>query len=307
MWRKALQICRKLRVLFFSVIAVSAGSMIFAQSGIGGITAPSMPTVSAPTLSDDFFDTHRQRQVQKPKSGKSGCEKNSPSEKADEKTCAEKSQSSSSTVSTLTASDIKTLNVSGVLGNLLDGNAGLASSTLSNVAASSTNSETNKLLNKVLSEMEEIKKQGGVEAETVRSSIQAPVVTSTVAQSKQSRLIRFNVNGYDVLRTCRTVYISDVQADGTFLVTGDSRYLSDGVTRSETFHLLFKTDADSAGRQNYHAAAAVTQDYMNQYSFLYQLAQRNDLSALRTGNLVTMRTTDPDWKLELLIDLGESK
>jgi len=302
-----LQICRRLRVLFFSVIALSAGRMVFAQGGIGSVTAPSMPTVSSPTLSDDFFDTHRKRQVQKPKSGKSGSEKKSASEKGDEKISAEKSKTSSSTVSTLTASDIQTLNVSGVLGNLLDGNAGLLSSPLSNVAASSTDSETNKLLNKVLSEMEEIKKQGGVEAETVRSSIQAPVVTSTVAQSKQSRLIRFNVNGYDVLRTCRTIYISDVQADGTFLVTGDRRYLSDGVTRSETFHLLFKTDADSAGRQNYHAAAAVTQDYMNQYSFLYQLAQRTDLSALRTGNLVTMRTTDPDWKLELLIDLGESK
>ena len=58
--------------------------------------------------------------------------------------------------------------------------------------------------------------------------------------------------------------------------------------------------------QNYHAAAAVTQDYLNEYSFLYQLSQRENLSAMRTGNLVTMRTTDPDWKLELLIDLGEN-
>ena len=304
-----MQICRKFRVLFFTVIALSAGNMIFAQgrsSGIGSVTAPSMPTVSAPTLSDDFFNTNRQRQ-QQATYGKAKNAQKSSTEKSDEKTDAEKPQSTSSTVSTLTASDIKTLNASGVLGSLLDGKGDLLSSTLSNVTASDSSSETNALLNRVLTEMEEIKKKGGVEAETVRSSVQAPVVTSTVASSKQSRLIRFSVNGYDVLRTCRTVYISDVQDDGTFLVTGDRRYLSDGVTRSETFHLLFKTDADSSGRQNYHAAAAVTQDYMNQYSFLYQLAQREDLNALRTGNLVTMRTTDPDWKLELLIDLGESK
>ena len=129
---------------------------------------------------------------------------------------------------------------------------------------------------------------------------------SSTARTKASRLIRFSVNGYDVLRTCRTIYISDVQEDGTFLVTGDRKYASDGKTRSETFHLLFKKDQNTSGLQNYHAAAAVTQDYLNEYSFLYQLSQRENLSAVRTGNLVTMRTTDPDWKLELLIDLGEN-
>ena len=303
-----MQICRRLRVLFFTLIVTHAGTQIFAQ-GIGGITAPSMPTVSAPTLTDDFFNTNVQRQRQRLDSAKTGTAKKSASEKSGEKDASEKSKpdSSKTTTPTLTASDIKTLNVSGVLGTLLDGDSDLISGALTKSGSSAQSSETNVLLNRVLNEMEEIKKQGGVASETVRSSLQAPVVTSTEGESKHSRLIRFSVNGYDVLRTCRTIYISDVQDDGTFLVTGDRRYLSDGVTRSETFHLLFKTDADSAGLQNYHAAAAVTQDYMNQYSFLYQLSQRNDLNALRTGNLVTMRTTDPDWKLELLIDLGESK
>ena len=88
------------------------------------------------------------------------------------------------------------------------------------------------------------------------------------------------------------------------MVTGDRRYVSDGKTRAETFHLLFKRAENEAGVLNYTAAAAVTQDYLNEYSFLYQLSQRPELSALRTGNLVTMRTQDPDWKLEMLIDLG---
>ena len=114
------------------------------------------------------------------------------------------------------------------------------------------------------------------------------------------------MNGYDILRTCRTLFISDVQSDGTFLITGDRRYQSDGSTRSETFHLLFKAASGSDSLKSYDAAALVTQDYLNENSFLYQMSQRDDMQASRTGNLVTLRTTDPKWKLELLIDLGST-
>ena len=71
--------------------------------------------------------------------------------------------------------------------------------------------------------------------------------------------------------------------------------------------MLFKTGAGSTSLMDYTAATAVTQDYYNPNSFMYQLTQHKNLSATRTGNLVTMRTDDEDWKLELLIDLGETK
>ena len=73
---------------------------------------------------------------------------------------------------------------------------------------------------------------------------------------------------------------------------------------SETFHLLFKAASGANGAKSYDAAAAVTQDYFNENSFLYQMSQKGDLQANRVGNLVILRTADADWKLELLIDLG---
>jgi hypothetical protein len=50
---------------------------------------------------------------------------------------------------------------------------------------------------------------------------------------------------------------------------------------------------------------AVSQDYENQYSYLYQLAQKNALSADRTGNLVTLRVNDGVWKMDLLLSLDK--
>ena len=96
-----------------------------------------------------------------------------------------------------------------------------------------------------------------------------------------------------------------MQLDGTFLITGDRVYSSDGKNRTETFHILFKSSPNENGSSNYKAAANVTQDYLNENSFLYQLSKFESLPAMRVGNFVSMRTEEPNWKLELLIDLGE--
>ena len=192
------------------------------------------------------------------------------------------------------------------------------------------------LLKQVLAELEELKKQLALTSKTTTSAGTATAATQTAAtatgttnsgaattispvtttttnsttapsntKALHSRLFRFIVNGYDVLKTCRVVYISKVQKDNTFLLTGDRRYQSDGVTRNETFYLLFKSKGVINGQQTYSVAAAVTQDYLNQYSFLYQLSQKNNLTATQIGNLVCLRTTDPSWKLDLLLDLEE--
>ncbi|MBP5358268.1 MAG: hypothetical protein J6Y69_03680 [Treponema sp.] len=296
------------RIITFSAICLACG-FAFSQ----GLTAPSMPTISSPTMPTVSVPVIGSSFSYSNSSSKDSS-KNQSSQKSsnsDEKDSASK-KTSVDLLSTLTASDLQTLSATGMLDTLLESKTGTSSLLgLSNLYTSDSSSETNILLKQVLSEMEEIKQQTSAPEKVASQAVQAPVVTSTEntssARAKASRLIRFSVNGYDVLHTCRTVYISDVQEDGTFLVTGDRKYPSDGVTRSETFHLLFKKDQGSSGLQNYHAAAAVTQDYLNEYSFLYQLSQRENLTAVRTGNLVTMRTTDPDWKLELLIDLGENK
>ena len=83
--------------------------------------------------------------------------------------------------------------------------------------------------------------------------------------------------------------------------------MSDAKLRTETFHILFKPQKDSNGFSNYAAAVNVTQDYLNTFSFVYQMTQRENLSASRIGNLVTMRVNEPNWQLEFLVDLGDEK
>ena len=292
--------------IFVAGVAFTA-SCLHAQSSFGGfgsVTAPSMPTVSSPTIGSGFYVPTFQNQglnVGKKKDSKS--ESNDGSEQAEEK----KSEVAKKLPSTLTASEISALSSMGLLGNIT------GSALPGSIYTTQTTSETKEILEKVLTEIEEIKKNTKElpAAKPVTIVASAPVVSSntlsSAAEKASSRILRFSVNNYDILKTCGKIYISDIQHDGSFLVTGDRRYMSDGKNRTETFHMLFKNSSGEHSAVNYNAATSVTQDYLNEYSFLYQLSKRPQLSAVRTGNLVTMRTNDQDWKMELLIDLGEKR
>ncbi len=197
-------------------------------------------------------------------------------------------------VASLTAEELSQMEKQGLLKREKD-------SFLGDQYAVHSTEEAKKLLDEALFEIEEIREREG-DSKTTSSKKETSQVSSL---NPHSKVIRFYVNGEDILKTCRTIYISDVQTDGGFLVTGDRNYSSDGKDRTETFHLIFKASFDKKENTNYTAAAIVTQDSTNENSFLYQLANKNDLYAQRVGNFVAMRSDNPEFKIEFLVDLGE--
>ena len=321
-----MQICNLNRSLVLcAATALICTSSVFCQSsetsgfGVGTIASPNMPTIDAPTLGDGYYIPGNV--TNQPYTGYRIAPKTSADKKASTATEQTKTESIATQTekpkATLSAADVSTLSKLGLL-NPLSSLAGVSSgglpslSALDNLYTSGANSETNALLHQVLTSLESLKTQNvesvaaSQEQVAIEKSASEILAANALTPVHQSKLLRFMVNGYDVLHTCRTIYISDVQHDGTVLLTGDRRYKSDGNLRDETFHILFKQTGNASG-ENYAVAAAVTQDSLNQYSFLYQLAQRKNLTASRTGNFLVMRTDDPNWKLELLLDLGQGE
>ena len=287
------------------VLALTAAAVFNASAqstSFSSITSPSMPTISSPEIGNGFYSPGS---VLKPEYIKNTSQNNS---SQSEKTKAENKNAESSNaksemqkkiLSALSAKDISLLNEKGFSSDI--------NSMIFSLSSSDNSQETKILLNKILAEIEKIidkSSQDNSKKKTAEVSA-APAKEEKLPEKAKARLLRFSVNGYDILRTCRKIYISEVQLDGTFLITGDRVYSSDGKNRTETFHILFKTSPNENGTLNYKAAANVTQDYLNENSFLYQLSKFESLPAMRVGNLVSMRTEDPNWKLELLIDLGE--
>jgi hypothetical protein len=199
--------------------------------------------------------------------------------------------------SSVTASDLTSLDNAGLLGPLY--------SSLGSSSASDTSS-TNTLLTNILKELNELKQEDKSVIAGSQAGTAAGASDNSAAGKNtiQPAVLRFIVNGYDVLATCRTVYFSSRQSDGSFLLTADRKYVSNGKTRNETFYLLFRTKGSAGFSTQYAVEPAVVQDYANKYSFVYQLAQKKNLSAVKTGNLITMRINEPLYNMDILIDTG---
>ena len=165
----------------------------------------------------------------------------------------------------------------------------------------STTTET--LLRQILASLDVLKKQ---QANISESEINEQKEISKDCNNFKSRnpsVLRFRINGYDISPSLATVFFSNPEEDGSFLLTGDRKYYADKKYHSETFYVLFKAQKASNGAVQYKLTPSIVQDSRNENSFLYQMAQKDDLIAEKTGNLVTVHYLKNNWKMDLLLDI----
>lgn len=305
------------------------------QSSISMPSAPNMPSLSTPSLGSGFYapgskdfyygiqnqnmksssesssenadsSSHISDSNQKESSGgqENQTAKTEASQKPESlsKSLSAAGRAANSNLNLLTAGDLSAMNGLGLFSTLsgLLGNSSLNQDLSSNSQfLVNQNSRDSKKLEQILSELSELKSQNVSSGGTIKEAQNG----FSSAEKHGPEILRFIVNGYDILSTCKKIYFSDQENDGTFLLTGDRKYLSENKARSETFYFFFHADGSSGGITKYKVTPAVSQDYENKHSFLYGLAQKSELEAQRTGNLITLRAGDGSWKMDLLISM----
>ena len=126
-----------------------------------------------------------------------------------------------------------------------------------------------------------------------------PVVYGDDNASKV-RLLRFKLNGQDVLENTAVLYASPAKEQRAFLLSIDTQQ-ADG-SPSETVHLLFK----SSGEFLHYKVAACTASQGDEGAiFAKVFAALGDMDAFRTGSIVSLKSTAQGAHLDLLIDLGD--
>lgn len=209
----------------------------------------------------------------------------------------------------LSASDLLSMESNGLFSNIY----GILGTNTNDIYSES--SET--LLNNIISSLEEIKQEQKNLNEKINSPQNADTNTNlnqtsdsqivTYKQSEQTSpsILRFSINGLNILDTCRTVYFSKKENDGSFLLTGDRKYFADGKIFTETFYFLFKSDGNAGSNLGYDVQPAIIQNPENKNSFVYKLSQKKTIKATKTGNLVSLHFSDSDLRTDLLLDIGE--
>lgn len=210
--------------------------------------------------------------------------------------------------SLLSAGDLNSLASMGSLTNLsslLGNNASLLSSASSAATANggryltATTTADSKVLQQILSELSLLKEEVGAQ-----KSLNAAYRRNL---SKGPRILRFLAGGTDILSTCREVFFSTRESDGTFLLTGDRTYTSasEAAPRTETFYLLFKATGCTAGKTTYTVTPSLSQSKADTSSALSFLSSASSFSASRTGNLVTLRGKAGETQVDLLLSLDD--
>ncbi len=263
-----------------------------------------MPSVSAPSLGNNFYTPGTagfyQGRTKVPASSpdNSTAETQSPSgistpasASSSILTAAGLSEinTGSSLSSIVSAQDLASMDSMGILGSLIGNRLG------QNTISSDSNSLT---LQQILKELNDLKKTINEKPDLASTSS-----VHAVQHKGGQQILRFLVNGQNLIPGCHTVYFSKPEQDGSFLLTGDRRYSFNNRQYNETFHLLFKAAGTKQSSVVYNVSPALTQEVTNTSSAFYKLSQIKNLTAEKTGNLVTLKHSDLNLRADILLAL----
>lgn len=303
-----MQISNKKILIFCSGIIFSAliGSHVFAQS-MEMIPMPAMPSMpSMPTtqsISPNSFYTPTIPNA--PSTPKKPDANNDSSNAVQPNASVTNANSTNDQMNTLlnkeksailTAADISGLYDSGLFSDL----SSLNSSSLQNYT---TSTQTNLLLQQMLNSLNDLKTQQNNANEAQKTQMEAKQSDAQNFKSREPQILRFKINGYDIISSLETYFISEQEADGTFLITADRKYYANQYQRNETFYMLFRATSTTGSSLAYNVQTTLSQDVKNENSFIYRMAQVGNLTAEKTGNLVVLHYTENGLSIDLLLDL----
>lgn len=165
--------------------------------------------------------------------------------------------------------------------------------------------DSNATLESILKELQKLSQKETSQQNSTQKVITTATWDNSSQTESQSKLLRFRVNNTDILNTCQTIYFSQPEENGLFLLTGDRSYYIDNRPYEETFYFLFTPALDDKGLFYYEVEGDIMQNAPITGSKLYPLTEKPSLLARKTGNLITLKYSAENWNLDILIDLRE--
>lgn len=165
--------------------------------------------------------------------------------------------------------------------------------------------DSNATLESILKELQKLSQKETSQQNSTQKVVTTATWDNSSQTESQSKLLRFRVNNTDILNTCQTIYFSQPEENGLFLLTGDRSYYIDNRPYEETFYFLFTPALDDKGVFYYEVEGDIMQNAPITGSKLYPLTEKPSLIARKTGNLIALKYNAKNWNLDILIDLRD--
>ena len=324
---KVFQTCRTTKkliaLLFVVLIAKTGGKNIFAQTSMPSISmpeisSPSMPSVSMPSLSGsgNSSESSTKNKESDTSSSTTGTGLTATALLGLSNTTGLDTLSallgiSDTSSSALSSTDASTISSLSSISSLLSSDSSL--SALSGLSSTQSNSAYSNylLLSQIIEKLNELSKKldeannSAAQPATAQSSESAVAVSAQNTSSTKREIMRFRINGTNILSSITDIYISKPETDGSFLLTADRSYTADYKKRTETFYMFFTPPTNNIS-SSLDVSVSVLQDYENKNSFLYRLADLSEqtaISAKKTGRLISIIINNPSFKVDFLLSL----
>ena len=308
MWRKVLQICK--RIICAAAVTCLMSAFVFAQSiempEMPSVSMPEMPTISSPTMDGKFYrpSVPKQLQPQTTTTNTTSTESKATAEAvlSDATTTDDILLSLLTNSNLLTAGDISGLYSSGSFNTLssLSGLSGLSSS-----GYSSSDLTTSLLLREILQKLNDLKIEQNSASPAEQEVIAAKVQDSETFKTRNPSILRFKINNYSIKDSITEEFFSEPEPDGSFLLTADRKYFLNNKACTETFYLLFKAVKSNGSMTTFSVTPSIAQGTENKNSYVYKMCQLKDITAEKTGNLVVVHYDDNGIQADLLLDIDK--
>lgn len=196
----------------------------------------------------------------------------------------------------LSATDISSLYDSGVFNNL-------SSLTGNSLVSSASNASTNVLLQQILGSLEDLKTDSKKQSAAEKQALLNRQKDTETFRAREPGILRFKINNYGLTDSISSVFISEPEPDGSFLLTADRKYSANKKSRSETFYMLFKTLKSNGSVTTYEVVPTIAQDSLNKNSYIYKMCQQKNITAEKTGNLVVIHYNEDEFSMDMLLDI----
>lgn len=258
---------------------------------VTNIQMPQMPSISSQPTMPGYHT-----QGQKPQSTKSQTQNQTATtttttEKENQTATAKANPVLPATLNDLTAADLSALAKQGAFSSL----SGLMGT--NTTAFTGSKNPQDVVLTQILTELNEIK--------AAQKNLSVEAASKSRPTDEPPAIRRFVINNYDLLKACNAVYFSNPENDGSFLLTGDCKMLYNNQTLSETFYMFFKSNGTENGHQIFNVEISLSQSAAFPASILYKFCSQQNITAVKTGNLVTVKLNQNGINSDILLDVGK--
>lgn len=162
------------------------------------------------------------------------------------------------------------------------------------------NQNQTELLNKILEKINELNEKKSAAQNGNKANRETG---NNFFPEQNQKILRFSINNFDILKSCKNIYFSAPESDGSFLLTFEiSSYINSQLLK-ETLYIYFKTNGTQNGKNLFNVETLLTQSFTSTKSLIYKFFAQRDLTAEKTGNLVVLKFSKEDFSVDLLLDV----